>query len=174
MSVLESLATRIEGAGALDGWARFARGKAHHAFVDNERLDSFFEGEWLGHRVHPIAVQAPLGAFTMATLLSLTGVERHGQAIDTLVLTGVVTAIPAAISGGHDLATTSGGTTRVAVVHAAANNLALGLFATAWVKGRRGERRKARRLMLAGSAIAGVGAYLGGHMVYRLGVGVEH
>lgn len=173
MSPLESLATRIEGARVLDRWADFARPKAHHALVENERLDSLFEGDWLGHRVHPVAVQVPLGAFLMATLLGVSGSDRHGAAIDTLLLTGIVSAVPAALSGAHDLATTSGGATRVAVVHAAANNVALGLFATAWLKGRRGDRRTARRLMLAATALAGTGAYLGGHLVYRLGVGVD-
>ena len=49
----------------------------------------------------------------------------------------------------------------------------LGLFVAALVKRRRGDRRTARRLALAGTALAGTGAYLGGHLVFRMGVGVD-
>ena len=52
-------------------------------------------------------------------------------------------------------------------------DVTLGLFGAAWVARRRGHRRTARRLALAGTALVGAGAYLGGHLVYRLGVGVE-
>jgi uncharacterized membrane protein len=173
MSPLESLTRRIEAARALDRWADLARSQAHEALVAPDTLDSVLGGDWLGHRVHPVAAQVPLGAWTMATLLDLVGSERHDTAVDTLLLTGIVTALPAAVTGAHDLGTTTGAATRVALVHAATMDATLGLFGAAWVARRRGSRRTARRLALAGTALVGAGAYLGGHLVYRLGVGVE-
>ncbi len=136
-------------------------------------LDDALGGAWLGHRVHPVVVQVPMGAWLMAVLLDLADGEKHAAAVDTLLATGCVAAIPTAITGAHDLATTTGAATRVAVVHAGVMDAALGLFAMAWVKHRRGDRRAARRLALAGAGVAGAGAYLGGHLVYRLGVGVD-
>lgn len=173
MSVLESVAREIEDTEALDRWADFAREKTHAALVAPDAVDSLLGGDWLGHRVHPVAAQAPLGAWMMATLLDLTGAERHEAAVDTLLLTGIVAALPTAITGAHDLGTTSGAATRVALVHAATMYGTLGLFTASWWKRRRGDRRRARRLAVAGTVVAGAGAYLGGHLTYRLAVGVR-
>ncbi|WP_107773843.1 DUF2231 domain-containing protein [Nocardioides sediminis] len=173
MSLLESLARRIEDADALDSLADVSRDWAHEMFVARPALDDLLGGSWLGHRVHPIAVQVPMGAWLMAVLLDLVDGERHAAAVDALLATGCATAIPTAVTGAHDLATTTGAATRVTVVHAASMDASLVLFATAWVSRRRGDRRRARRLALAGITVASAGAYLGGHLTYRLGVGVE-
>ena len=173
MNVLESLTRNLEAAEALDRWADLVRRKAHAALVEPDALDSLLGGDWLGHRVHPVAAQVPMGAWLMATLLELTGSGRNDAAVDTLLLTGIVTALPTAVTGAHDLGTTTGASTRVAVVHAATMYGTLGLFTASWWGRRRGDRRRARRLAVAGTAVAGAGAYLGGHLVYRLGVGVD-
>ena len=173
MSLLESVARRIEDADALDATADLARSTAHDTLVEPAALDALLGGAWLGHRVHPVAAQVPLGAWGMAVLLDLVGGEKHAAAVDLLLATGCLAALPTALTGAHDLGTTSGSDTRVALVHAGTMDASLGLFAVAWIKHRRGDRRAARRLALAGTVVAGAGAYLGGHLVYRLGVGVE-
>lgn len=173
MNVLESITRRIERAEAMEPAAERFRAKVRPALVEPRWVDDLLGGAWLGHRFHPVAVQLPMGAWLMATLLDLADSERHAAAVDTLLLTGCITALPAAVTGAHDLATTSGRATRVGLVHAGTVDVALVLFATALVKHRRGDRRKARRLALAGAAVAGAGAYLGGHLAYRLGVGVD-
>jgi uncharacterized membrane protein len=172
-SMAELAVRRIEEADGLDVVAKHVRAAAHDALVDPPAADQLLGGAWLGHRVHPLAVQVPVGAWTMATLLDVTDSDRHAGAVDALLLTGCVSALPAIITGAHDLATTSGEQTRVALVHALTMDAALGLFVTALAKRRRGDRRGARRLVLAGTAVTAAGAYLGGHMVYRLGVGVD-
>ena len=164
---------RIERAEGIDVVAGRVRAAAHDALVAPSAVDHLLGGGWLGHRVHPLAAQAPLGAWLMATLLDLTGSDKHAAAVDTLLLTGCVSALPTVLTGAHDLATTSGSRTRVALVHAITMDATLGLFLAALVKRRRGDWRTARRLALAGTAVAGAGAYLGGHLVYRMGVGVD-
>lgn len=173
MSLLETLARRIEDADGLDTAADLARSTAHDRLVAPATVDALLGGAWLGHRVHPVAAQVPLGAWGMAVLLDLAGSERYAAAVDTLLATGCLAALPTALTGAHDLGTTSGSATRVALVHAGTMDASLGLLAIAWVKHRRGDRRAARRLALSGIAVAGAGAWLGGHLVYRLGVGVE-
>ncbi|HXH80333.1 DUF2231 domain-containing protein [Nocardioides sp.] len=172
VSLPESIARRIEDAEALDAIADKLRASAHDKLVDPPAVHAFFNGDWLGHRVHPISAQAPIGAWSMAVLLDLIGSEKHAAAVDTLLLTGCLAALPTAIAGAHDLATTSGRETRVAVVHALVMDVTLGLFTAAWLKRRRGDKKAARRLAVGGAVMAGAGAYLGGHLVYRLGVGV--
>ena len=101
-------------------------------------------------------------------VLGLVTVVGSACARTSTSSTAASVAVP---SGG--VATTTGAATRVAIVHAGTMDVTLALFSMAWVRHRRGNRRGARRLALAGVATAGVGAYLGGHLVYRLGVGVE-
>lgn len=173
MSPLESLARRIEGATSLDTVADYARSSAHDKLVAPPALDALLGGSWLGHRVHPALMVVPLGAWTSAVLLQVVDKERHAASVESLLLTGCLTALPTAVTGAHDYGTTSGDESRVGIVHAASMEVALGFFAGAWVKHRRGDRRAARRLALWGAAAAGAGAYLGGHLSYRLGVGVE-
>ncbi|KRF37656.1 DUF2231 domain-containing protein [Nocardioides sp. Soil805] len=173
MSLLESVARRIEDADALDAAADLARSTAHERLVEPSTLDAVLGGAWLGHRVHPVAAQVPLGAWGMAVLLDLVDGEKHAAAVDTLLATGCLAALPTALTGAHDLGTTTGSDTRVVLVHAGTMDASLGLFAVAWIKHRRGDRRGARRLALAGTVVAGAGAWLGGHLTYRLGVGVE-
>ena len=83
-----------------------------------------------------------------------------------------MTALPTAAAGAHDLATTSDAQSRVGLVHAVSMDAALALYTAALVRRRRG-KGSGRMLMLAGAAVAGAGAYLGGHLVYRMGVGVS-
>lgn len=164
---------RIERAEGIDVVARRVRAAAHDALVDPPAVDRLLGGDWLGHRVHPLSAQVPMGAWMMATLLDLIGSDNHATAVDALLVTGCLSALPTALTGAHDLATTSGSETRVALVHAITMDATLGLFVTALIKRRRGNRRTARRLALAGTVVAGAGAYLGGHLVFRMGVGVD-
>lgn len=172
MNVLESITRRIEEADGIEPAARQFRSTAQPVLVEPRLLDDVLGGAWLGHPFHPVAAQVPIGAWLMATLLSVTDSERHAGAVQALLLTGCLSALPTALSGAHDLATTSGPATRVGLVHAATMDVTLALFTVAFVKQRRGDRRKARRLAVAGLLTAGAGAYLGGHLAYRLGVGV--
>jgi nitrite reductase/ring-hydroxylating ferredoxin subunit len=57
-------------------------------------------------------------------------------------------------------------------VHAAANGVALSLYVAALVARRRGGR--GRLLSLAGGAVAGTAALLGGHLGYRQATGANH
>jgi uncharacterized membrane protein len=58
-------------------------------------------------------------------------------------------------------------------VHAALNNVALGLYVSSAVLRRRGDRERARRLSAAALGIVGVSGYLGGDLAFRHGVGVR-
>ena len=140
-------------------------------------LQAISRGEAAGAAVPLTMILALGGALLAIGALWTEGGASAGQ-IGILLLLPLssfeaATALPAAVTGAHDLGTTTGAATRVALVHAATMDVTLGLFGAAWVARRRGSRRTARRLALAGTALVGAGAYLGGHLVYRLGVGVE-
>ena len=88
ISLPEALARRIEDAAVLDPVAEKVRSSAYDALVAPARLDGLLGGEWLGHRVHPVAAQVPMGAWLMAVVLDLADSEKHASAVDTLILTG--------------------------------------------------------------------------------------
>ena len=63
---------------------------------------------------------------------------------------------------------------RVGLVHAVTNALAIGVYAASWVARKQGRHRTGARLALAGAAVSGVGAYLGGHLAVARDVGSHH
>jgi hypothetical protein len=54
------------------------------------------------------------------------------------------------------------------------NGVAIGTYAASWVARRRGRHTTGTRLALAGAAIAGVGGYLGSHLVAARKVASSH
>jgi len=91
-----------------------------------------------------------------------------------LVGIGTATAVPAAVTGWNDWASLAREQRRVGLIHASSNVLAIGLQAASF-GARLSRRRKAgSALSLAGVALAATGAYIGGHLSYRLAAGVNH
>lgn len=127
-------------------------------------------GTPFGHPVHPAFVALPLGCWTSALLLDALSRERRSSR--RLIGLGIVAALPAVASGLADWSDTELAEERVGLVHAGANSVALGCFAMSWWK-RRLEGRHGGLWALAGAAFATVGGWLGGHLAYGLGVGVD-
>jgi nitrite reductase/ring-hydroxylating ferredoxin subunit/uncharacterized membrane protein len=125
-------------------------------------------GVWLGHPLHPVLVQAPIGLWLSATALDAwPGGE---QASRRLVLLGLAAAVPAALAGAADWSEQHEQQMRVGTVHAMANGAAAGLY-TASLAAR--TRPAARMLRLAGLATAGLAGFLGGHISFRLAGGAN-
>jgi nitrite reductase/ring-hydroxylating ferredoxin subunit/uncharacterized membrane protein len=126
-------------------------------------------GVWLGHPLHPAMVHAPVGAWLSAAILDAVPGQR--RAATTLLATGTVAAVPTAMAGWNDWASLEKDQRRTGLVHALANATALALFAGSLVARARG--RDGRALSYTALGFAGAGAYLGGHLSYRQGAGVN-
>jgi nitrite reductase/ring-hydroxylating ferredoxin subunit/uncharacterized membrane protein len=137
------------------------------------RVKDALAGTWLGHPVHPVLTDVVVGAWTSAFVLDAIGGERTEQAADTLVGLGVLTAFPTALTGLADWVDTWGETRRIGTVHALGNVLAATVYGLSWVARKRGSRGLGVALGLAGMGIASGTAYLGGHLVFGKGVGVD-
>lgn len=173
MKVLEKIVTRIESADGLDAVAT-PLGNAISRLVQPTTVRNLLSGTWLGHAVHPVLTDVPIGAWSMATLLDLAGGKAAQPAADLLVGVGVLTAVPTAATGLHDWSDTMGAESRVGVVHAGANVAALGLYAGSLLARRARHRGRGTLLGLAGLAALTVGGYLGGHLAYANAVNVNH
>jgi nitrite reductase/ring-hydroxylating ferredoxin subunit/uncharacterized membrane protein len=119
----------------------------------------------LGHPAHPITIHLPLGAWMSAALLDLLpGDHRHGA--HTLVDIGLLSALPAVVTGAVDWSRLHERQQRVGVVHAATNGVGFLLFGASSLARARGRQRWGSALTLAGLAAVGFGGALGGHLAY--------
>jgi len=121
----------------------------------------------LGHPLHPVLTDLPIGFWTSSWLLDTFGGERHARTAQLLTGLGLLAALPTALAGLGDLHAMKGGARRVAVVHVAANTAALALFFGSWIVGRRERRRTAVTLSWLGATAATVGGYLGGQLAFN-------
>jgi nitrite reductase/ring-hydroxylating ferredoxin subunit/uncharacterized membrane protein len=137
-------------------------------------VNEILSGTALGHPVHPPLTDAVIGTWASAVALDLVGGKRSRRAADRLIALGVWAAVPTAATGVNDWTTLFGSTRRVGVVHGSGNLLATGLFGTSWLARKAGRRVLGKALALAGLTSVSVGAFLGGHLSFRKGVGVDH
>lgn len=173
MSVLETVLDRLSADARIDAAAR-PISAAVTRVVGPRPVRDALSGTGLGHPLHPALVALPLGAWFGAAVLDLLPGARARQGADALVLLGIAGAGPAAATGLNDWSDTSGASSRIGAVHAAATATAVALHTASAAARRRGHRGAGRALSLTGTAAVGVGGYLGGHLAYRLGVGTDH
>jgi nitrite reductase/ring-hydroxylating ferredoxin subunit len=162
---------RIENTRALDPVVKPLRSVTQKV-LGPQRLRDFLHGVWLGHPLHPMLTDVPIGAWTAACLID--ALPGTGPAASTLIATGCAAAVPTAITGWADWSQLHGPHQRVGVVHAAANVVALGLFTASLGARMSGRHWRGKALSYAGFATAMAGGYLGGHLVFRQAAGANH
>lgn len=168
----DAVIERIEGFAALDDVSERIR-VVLEPLLSRDRIRDALTGRWGGHPVHPAAVMLPMSCWLAATLLDATGGERGRPFAQRLTGLGVVAAAPAALAGAMDWADTQDAEQRVGMVHATVNGVATGLFAWSWWLRRSGHHRRGVATALVASTLAGGAGFLGGHLTYRRGVGVD-
>jgi nitrite reductase/ring-hydroxylating ferredoxin subunit len=166
MTIFDAITERIERAEALDAPAGFARDTVSKVLT-NHRVKDALHGVWLGHALHPALAQLALGSFTSASLLD--GLRAGRRESSALIVTGLLSTLPTVASGWADYADAHEEQQRVGVIHAATNGTAVALFVTALVQRSRGG--DGRLASILGGTVAGVGAWLGGHLAYRRSLG---
>jgi nitrite reductase/ring-hydroxylating ferredoxin subunit/uncharacterized membrane protein len=147
---------------------------AVRAALGRQPTKDLLSGVWLGHPLHPMLTDLPIGFWTSAFTLDLVGGRAGRRAATQLLAWGVLSAVPAALSGAADWGDTTGPSRRVGLVHAAANATALACYAGSWWARVRGRHGRGVALGLVGATAATVGGYLGGHLLQSMGVGVDH
>src|SRR5688572_17829901 len=169
------LAERIAELESLDSVAQPIASNVRELLHGGAVTDAL-SGTWLGYALHPIMQLAPLGTWMGAVILDLVGGEDAEGASDLLIGTGLLAAAPTFVSGWSDYADTTMASERVrriGIVHAAANGTGALLFAGSLKARRGGSRGKGKLLALAGMGAISAGGWLGGHLSYAEGVGVD-
>ena len=132
-------------------------------------------GVWLGHRLHPLLTDVAIGSFLGAEFVDLLAPKQH-RVGRRLIAAGILASVPTVASGLSDWLDTYGEPRRIGFVHAAGNGFALGCFTRSFLargKHRGGKGRGGKLSSFAGLAVLSVTGYLGGHLAYGLGVGVD-
>jgi nitrite reductase/ring-hydroxylating ferredoxin subunit/uncharacterized membrane protein len=169
---LEQMVDRIAEASWLDKVARPLSSKVAEV-VPVGPVKDLLSGTWMGHPLHPVLTDLPIGFWTSAMAIDFLGGAKGQQAADRLVALGVLTALPTVASGLADWSDTIGEDRRLGLAHAIGNAVALDLYAWSWVARKRGRRTAGVTLGVLGAAAATAGAYLGGHLAWRKGVNVD-
>jgi uncharacterized membrane protein len=159
------LATALGRSTALGRVADAVHGRLEPA-LGPTALGEQLRGRSLGHRMHPMLTDLPIGSWTSAWVLDLVGGERAEPAADLLVAIGVATAAPTALAGWADWVVLPPAERRIGVVHAGSNGIATALYAASLVARRTDRRGVGVALGHAGAAVATVGGYLGGHLAF--------
>jgi nitrite reductase/ring-hydroxylating ferredoxin subunit/uncharacterized membrane protein len=134
-------------------------------------------GTWLGHALHPLLQLVPLGTWTSAVILDVVGGKDGESSADKLIGTGLLATVPTVITGWSDYADStvaSDSVRRIGIIHAASNVTGASLFAGSLVARGRGARGRGKLLALAGMGAVSAGGWLGGHLSYAEGVGVDN
>jgi hypothetical protein len=86
------------------------------------KVKNFLHGTWLGHPLHVVLTDVPVGSWTAAVLFdiaeSVSGDEQLGRAADACITVGIVGAAGAAITGMADWQHVDPPGRRIGLVHA--------------------------------------------------------
>jgi nitrite reductase/ring-hydroxylating ferredoxin subunit/uncharacterized membrane protein len=131
-------------------------------------IRDFLAGTWLGHPLHALLTDVPIGALTLVIVLDVVG---QPVAADVALLVGVVTMIASALAGYADYSTTDGRARVRATVHSSLMLVSLVIYVVSLAI--RATGPTSRTLPIALSIVAylilAAGAFVGGDVVYALG-----
>lgn len=174
--------SRLTDQPVLDAVAEPLSHAIRHAYESagpaGQRAKNALHGVWLGHPLHPVFTDLPVGAWTTGLVLDAVGAasgdRSMDRAADVAIAVGLVGALGAAVTGLTDWSETSGRSRRTGLVHGLLNIAATALYATAYALRRNGSRSTGQGCALAGYTVAMASAYIGGDLVYDERIGVTH
>ena len=149
--------------------------------ASGQTIRNWLHGIWLGHPLHPVLTDLPIGAWTISALCDAVGalsdeeeraaLEKSSQALTAI---GLVGALGSAVTGLNDWQHTHNTPRRVGTLHAVLNIGATILYAASLIMRRRGATTSGKVTGLAGYGLMAAASYLGGTLVYDEKIGVDH
>ena len=143
-----------------------------------QQVANALHGVWLGHPLHPVLTDLPIGSWTVAAVLDafeeVSGNRAFARGADAAIGLGVVGALGAAVTGLTDWRHTDDRARRIGLTHGLLNTGALALYTTSLILRRLNARKAGRGVAMLGYLVANAAGYLGGHLVFGEQVGVDH
>lgn len=167
----------------LDGLSDAVQPLIKQAFMSGgeagKTAKDLLNGVWLGHPLHPVITDVPIGTWTMAQIFDVLSLLRGDDesldaAADLTLGVGVIAAVGAALTGLADWSDSNGLQRKLGMAHAVLNvgGLSLNLVSLA-LRGSGKARGVARLLSLSGYATSALAAYVAGELVYGLGMAIN-
>jgi nitrite reductase/ring-hydroxylating ferredoxin subunit/uncharacterized membrane protein len=144
----------------------------HWLFHKMPAVRDLLNGRWLGHPLHAVLTDAPIGILFLVIVFDVLG---EPVAAAWALGVGILAVLAAALAGSADYADTDGRARERATLHATLMVLALVLYAISLLLRLGGEGAldpvpaTAGWLSVASFSILSAGAYVGGDVVYLLG-----
>jgi nitrite reductase/ring-hydroxylating ferredoxin subunit len=141
--------------------------------VAKEAAD-FLHGKWLGHPLHPVLTDVPVGAWTVAAVFDVAslGRKRSPPAATAAIALGLIASAPTALSGLLDWHHLPQVRKRIGSGHAILNWVASTCYLVSLSSRLRGHSGRFSGSLGFGVLMAS--AYVGGHLVFREKSGVYH
>jgi nitrite reductase/ring-hydroxylating ferredoxin subunit/uncharacterized membrane protein len=135
-------------------------------------IQNFLNGTWLGHPVHSVVTDVPIGALTVSVISDLIG---QPLVADVSMLLGVLAMVAAAVTGLADYAEVDGNARTRATVHGTLMVVTLVLYLISLVirSGNPPDRLVAIVVAIAGYLLLALAAAIGGDLVYLIGTHVN-
>jgi nitrite reductase/ring-hydroxylating ferredoxin subunit len=169
--MLERTSRALAGFG--NGLAAFMDGFFRLLGRPGKWLQDFLNGVWLGHSLHAVVVDVVVGGSTVAVLLDLLALLGVGD-LETATRWALglawLAGIGAIVTGLTDFKDTVQGDERnVTTLHGTVNFVGNVGFGVSLFMRLGGNVEAARWVLFASYLVISVGAYIGGHVVYKHG-----
>jgi len=164
---------------AVDAQARWSKpfGEFNHRWLGAlfhpiRPIQSFLNGTWLGHPVHSVVTDVPVGALTVSIVADLVGQQLVA---DVTMLLGVLAMVAAAVTGLADYAEVDGTPRNRATVHGTLMVVILALYTVSLVirSGNPTDRLAPVVIAFAAYLLLALAAAIGGDLVYLAGTHVN-
>jgi len=144
----------------------------------NRVIKNVLNGTWLGHALHPVLTDIPIGAWSCTMVLDLVSSNTDSDGIargaDITMALGIVGATMAAVTGVTDWSDLDGTDRRVGLMHGLLNSGILLTNIGSLVFRLTGRRRAGIALSTVSYLASIISAYLGGELSFAKGIGVNH
>jgi nitrite reductase/ring-hydroxylating ferredoxin subunit/uncharacterized membrane protein len=163
----------------VDAQARWAKplGEFNHRWLSAlfrpiRPIKDFLNGTWLGHPVHAVITDVPIGALTVSIVADLIG---QPIVADVALLIGVLAMVGAAVTGLADFTDLDGTARNRATVHSVVMVASLVLYAVSLMirSGSPTDRLLPIVLALVAYGLLALGGSIGGDLVYLIGTNVN-
>ena len=164
---------------AVDAQARWSKplGEFNHRWLSAlfrpiRPVKDFLNGTWLGHPVHAVVTDVPIGALTVSLVADLIG---QPLVADVSLLLGVLAMVASAVTGFADYTDVDGTARARATVHSVLMSTALVLYLASLLirNGQPADRMLPIALSVLAYLILSLGAMIGGDLVYLIGTHVN-
>jgi nitrite reductase/ring-hydroxylating ferredoxin subunit/uncharacterized membrane protein len=146
--------------------------------TDGREAADILHGKIIGHPLHPILTDITVSAWMLGTVFDVlalfSGSRAARQSGNNLKALGTASAVPTALAGITDYSTIKQDAATYGAAHGLLNGMAFTCYLLSTLAGWRGKTQTKLIFSLLGMGFATFSAWLGGDLVYRHRVGVNH